>query len=180
MGMAAQCTVCANPRIEEIHHALDAGRSVKDTAKGFDIARTTLTRHVAHRSTRTRTAKAPSDFEAAGPKPPRPRRPPTVTQARAEVASAVRALAEQAQALAKDAEASDATLRDRATCLTAARGVLELLGKLTRELGPDPEVKILGTPQWEAVTAATMGALEAYPDALAAVVEAWESLARGE
>jgi hypothetical protein len=64
---------------------------VKGTAKGFGLARTTLTRHLAHRSRHAEARRGP-DREATGSKATSARRPPTVTQARAEVASAVRAL----------------------------------------------------------------------------------------
>lgn len=70
-----------------------------------------------------------------------------------------------------DSGASKASFKEQAACLNAAKGVLELLAKLTGELGPDVEVKILATPEWrriqERLGVAVGVILEKIPDPMA-------------
>ncbi len=84
----------------------------------------------------------------------------------------MRELAERAERLA--AESEEGTIRERAACMNAAKGVLELLAKLS----PDPEIQLLQSEAWAAWKGATLSALERFPDALEAVVGGWEELAR--
>ena len=238
--MAAECRVCLDPRVDDIHRAIDGGRAVKAVSTSFGIPRTTLQRHLLHRASPSTSGPATTAMGAPSPTPDASagRRAclvcrsaardtiesallsgePSETIARAhagldgpsadtvrrhatrcipellaaaretrvaelaqEAKTKVRALAERAEAMIESATGPEtkATLREQAACLTAAKGVLEPLGKLTGELGPDIELRILELPQWAAIQGATVTVLEDFPDALAAVAATWRALSLG-
>ena len=68
------------------------------------------------------------------------------------------ALVSKAEALIDKAEDDDADVRERALCVNAtanalntAKGFAETLGKLTGEIGPDVQINLLGSPQWQTI-----------------------------
>ncbi|EYF00199.1 Hypothetical protein CAP_1093 [Chondromyces apiculatus DSM 436] len=58
----------------------------------------------------------------------------------------------------------------------AAKQVLELLGRLTGEIGPTAEVTIVDSPRWKRIEGAIAGALASFPEAAAAVSKALAEL----
>lgn len=65
----------------------------------------------------------------------------------------------------EDAEAeTEASPRDRAATITAAKGVLELLARILGELGAEVDVKVvLDSPRFAAEKAVIIKALLPYP-----------------
>lgn len=68
------------------------------------------------------------------------------------------ALVAKAEVLIDLGEDEEADLRARATCVNAtanalntAKGFAETLGKLTGEIGPDVQINLLGSPQWQTI-----------------------------
>ena len=71
-------------------------------------------------------------------------------------------------------EATEAT-HDHRTALAAireARGNLELIGEVTKELNRTPTLNLSLSPEWLELRAVIVGALETHPEARAAVVHA--------
>lgn len=67
---------------------------------------------------------------------------------------------------------------ERAKVLETASRAVERLYRLTGEVANIPDARILASPAWGRIKAAVAGALESHPDALAAVTDALEGLAR--
>jgi hypothetical protein len=82
-----------------------------------------------------------------------------------------RGLLAKARNLLNAAE-TDGSYADRARTITAAKGIVELLGRITGELGADVEVRIVESPRWVELRDRILDALVPFPDALAAVVAA--------
>jgi hypothetical protein len=105
-----------------------------------------------------------------------------------EARSAIEELVDYARTLLKDANQGErdedghtvrGSLRERAASIAAAARAFELLGKITGELGPDVEIRILELPQWAVLRSALLAALGPFPEAMAAVVAALRRIETG-
>ncbi|WP_437567896.1 hypothetical protein [Sorangium sp. So ce542] len=86
-------------------------------------------------------------------------------------------LVEKVELLVREAvEDEEASWRDRAALIVAAKGALELLGRFTGEIGPASELIIVDSPKWKRIEAAISKALAPFPDAAAAVAKALADL----
>jgi len=112
----------------------------------------------------------------AGPDAPEPSEPATLAEARAthreDLASAQRLI--RAGLLEAQGEPDLARRANILTKLTQALGVTSKMAGSSAELTPE---QVMLSPAWDQVEAATIGALEAWPDALESVAGAWERLA---
>ena len=155
--MPRACTICTHEQREAIDRALVNGDSFRDIAGRFTVSRSALERHKASHLPATLT-------QAAGA---------------AEVAHADDLLA-QMEKLQKttlyilNTAGKAGDLRTALQAVGQARKNLELLARLTGELQEQQtNVNVLITsPDWLRVRSALLQALEPYPDARLAVLEA--------
>lgn len=154
--MARRCTVCDHAARAEIDAALIEGQSLRDVAERFGG----LTAASIHRHRHGHLAQAVQLAREAGD-----------AQRGASLLDQVRALHGRTLRILAKAEAED----DAGTALRAvreARGGLELLARLLGELETAPTVHVAIGSEWPALRAAIVAALEPFPDARNAVVQA--------
>ncbi len=153
--MPRTCTICAHEDRAEINEALLAGEPYRSIAKRYEASESAVYRHKLEHL------------------------PVTLTKAQdaAEVAQAddlleqVRSL--QARALTILGKAEQAgDLRTALTGVREARACLELLAKLSGELQQEGTVNVLVAPEWLTMRHTITMALEPYPQARTAVLEA--------
>lgn len=80
------------------------------------------------------------------------------------------------QLIQQAATDEEASYRDRAALITSAKGSLELLGRLTGEIGPAAEILVIDSPRWKRIEAKIAAALAPYPEAARAVAKALEDM----
>ncbi len=151
-----RCTVCAHPQLGAIDRALVDGQPAPMVAAIYrELSDDAVRRHKeAHLPERLSKARDIHEMLEAD-----------------DLLGQVRTL--QRQALAILAKAS--TTGDLRTALGAigqARGNLELLAKLLGELRETPVVNVVVLPEWIALQALILQALEPYPEARQAVAAA--------
>ncbi len=160
--MPRSCTVCEHPEREEIDRALVGGASNRSAASLYDVSEAAVRRH--------RTNHLPAKMVMA--------------ENAAEVADAdnlldqVGDLQRRTMAVLAAAEVS----REHRTALAAireARGNLELIGEVTKELNRVPTLNLSLHPQYIEARTLIVEALDPYPQAKEAVVRALESGGNG-
>jgi len=157
--MALEFKVCKHPRREEIDRLLIEGIPLRDIAgQAGQISKSSLARHKEH---------LPSSLVKA--------------QEAAEVARADDLLGQlkdlQARTLGILNQASD-DHRLALAAIAQARANIELLGKLLGELREQPVVNLLLMPEWVSMRGVILRALQPYPDAKLALVEALSKVER--
>ena len=160
--MPRSCTVCSLPRREAIDRALVGGASNRSVASLYDVSEAAVRRH--------RTNHLPARMVMA--------------EKAAELVEADNLLDQvgdlQRRALAILDRAEEAgELKTALAAIREARGNLELLAKLLGELDERPVVNLNISPEWLQLRAVIVGALEAHPEALGAVVGALEAAEDG-
>jgi len=154
------CTVCTGPKKDEVNAAIAAGKSIKSIAATSGHPRTTVRNHAEScvpRSLALAAGAAGLDDLAAG----------------IGLGHAAVDLQRRTLAVLTKAETTE-QLPVALDAIRTARLNLELLGKLTGKLRPDTQVNVLVTsPDWLAMRERIAIALEPYPEALAAVREAF-------
>ena len=161
--MARSCTVCTHPKREEIDRALVEGVSAAEIAGRYrTLGERAVRRH--------RSNHLPARMVMA--------------EKAAEVAEADNLLEQvgdlQRRALGILDRAEEAgELKTALSAIREARGNLELLAKLLGELDERPVVNLNISPEWLQLRAVIVGALEAHPEALGAVVGALEAAEDG-
>ena len=151
--MAQRCTVCAHPEAPEINRELVNQVPLEALSKAYGVTTAALHRHKKH---------IPQQLVRA--------------QDAKEIAAADTLMGRVAEL---DRKAEDVyTKAIEANNLTAAiqavrelRGVTELYAKITGEI-QQQTVNIVVMPEWVVLRSAILKALEPYPDALQAVVNA--------
>jgi len=154
--MTRPCTICRHPQRDQIDAALIAGDSYRALAERFSLSTTALSRHSQAHLPAT-LAKAQQAADVA-------RGDTLLDQARDL----------QAKALGILKKAEDANdLRLALVAIREARGTLELLARLQGELQDATTVNVLvASPEWLSLRGAILQAVEPYPAARAALVEA--------
>lgn len=183
------CVICRHRRISEIDAALDAGVDELDVAQRFRVTKAALRKHAAHRGEAAKEGASQPEQTAQVIPLPRPTRPAASTPAMepdsaagdlkavANVRGRCQALVERVEALIERADTDEEiSWRERAALIVAAKQVLELLGRLTGEIGPTAEVTIVESPRWKRIEAKIAEALAAFPDAAAAVAKALQDI----
>jgi len=161
--MPRRCTVCSHLEVEAIDRALVAGEPYRSVANRYEsLSQAAVQRHQENHIPAT-LAKA----KDAG-----------------EVAHADNLLDQvgdlQRRALAILGKAEEAgELRTALSAIREARGNLELLAKLLGELDESPVVNLNVSPEWLELRTVIVGALDAHPEALGAVVGAIEDADSG-
>ena len=100
----------------------------------------------------------------------------TAAQAAAEVVQGNNLLAQVHEVLERakvivDHAQLEGDLRAATSALREVRGAIELLAKLAGALQDKPQVNVVITPEWHAMRATLVQALDPYPDAKHAVVD---------
>ncbi len=157
--MARSCTVCTQPKREEIDRALVAGVSAAEIAGRYrTLGERAVRRHRSnHLPARMVMAEKAAELVEAD-----------------NLLDQVGDLQRRALAILDRAEAAG-ELKTALSAIREARGNLELLAKLLGELDERPVVNLNISPEWLQLRAVIVGALEAHPEALGAVVGALEA-----
>ena len=157
--MPRTCTVCRDPKRDEIDAALIERRPFRDIARQFGPSKDALVRHHDNHL------------------------PVTLAEARkaAEVAHAdtilaqVQTLRDRALKILNTTE-EEKDLRTALGAIREARSCVELLGKLAGELQDAPTVNVFVSAEWMEVQAVILTALEPHADARFAVSDALANL----
>lgn len=156
--MHTQCSICARPDVEQINVALFNGLAMTKIRDKFGCSLSALSRHKAHAKTQflaaQRTAETIKDPSA--------------------VILRISELDRRAETLYNDAMKHD----DRVNAIRAVREMREILSlyaKLTGELNNQVIHQHLHIdPEWMALRAVMLRALQPYPEARAALIAAIE------
>ena len=160
--MPRSCTICTHDEVHAINVALVHRDAYRHIASRYEVSTGALQRH-AREHLPELLVKASEAVEVAKA---------------GDLLGEVRSL--QARTLAI-LEATEET-EDYRTALAAireARGNLELLGRVTRELESTPTINLYLNPQWLELRAVIVGALESHPEARGDVLRALESEGNG-
>jgi hypothetical protein len=160
--MPRSCTICGHPDREAIDQALVEGRPNRRIAAHHDVTERAVRNHKANHLPAS-LAKAQEAEEVA--------------QAD-ELLDQVQDLQRRTLAILEAAEETNQH-RTALSAIREARSNLELLARLLGELDQRPQVNVLISPEWLELRAVIVGALQAHPEALRAVVGALESGGNG-
>lgn len=152
------CPICAHTKRSEIDVAIVAGEVRSKVARRFLVDAASLKAHAecAKPLDNGVTLRAPAGED---------------TKARFE--RLARMVEEQ---LTKACADDEARWSAKAQMFTAAKGCLELLAKLTGEIGPEREIVIIESPRWKRIEQAIAKALAPHPVAAKAVASALAEL----
>jgi hypothetical protein len=160
--MPRSCTICAHTDRDAIEDAFIAGTPKRRIASHYGVSERAVRYHL------------------------REHLPALLALARdAEQASRADSLLDRIEALQSRTlailEATDET-QDHRIALAAireARGNLELIGEVTKELDRTPTLNLHLSPEWLELRAVIVGALEPYSEARGAVLRALEGTSNG-
>lgn len=160
--MSRVCTICTHPEREAIDRALIAGDAFRHIAARFDTSTSALQRHKADHLP-ARMVKATEAAE---------------TVSADSLLARLRALnAETADVLREAKKSADHELRLKA--IQRAERQIELEGRLLGELQEGVIVNVAVMPEWLAMRAAILAALQPHPEARIAVAERLAALDTG-
>ncbi len=151
-----KCSVCQHPDADEINARLIGGQPLRNIAEQFSVSLAALHRHkTQHLPAHLAKAQDAKDVACAD-----------------SLLAQVRTLQEKALGILDKAEGTG-DLRGATAAIREARECLALLAKLTGELDERAQVNVLVlSPEWLALRARILVALEPYPDARLALVSA--------
>jgi hypothetical protein len=160
--MPRSCTICSHPSRDAIEDAFIAGTPKRRIASHYGVSERAVRYHL------------------------REHLPALLALARdAAQASRADSLLDRIEALQSRTlailEATEET-HDHRVALAAireARGNLELIGEVTKELDRTPTLNLHLNPEWLELRAVIVGALDAHPDARGAVLRALEGASNG-
>ena len=156
--MGRTCTVCSHKDVDEINRLLLSGTSFRDIAGQFDLSKTALARH--------KESHIPELLSKS-------------SDLKAEVESIqgnqtlveVRELKVKAlDILGKAERAGD--LKTALLGIREARSCLELCMKAEGQIKDGPQITIINNPEWVELRTVIIGALEPFPAARQAVIDA--------
>jgi hypothetical protein len=155
--MSRTCTVCANPQREGINAALISLESIRAISTRFGVTPSALQRHKAkHLPATLVKAAAVAEIADAG-----------------TLLDRLKSLNRETAAILREVRADDTKNNDVALkAIARAEKQLELEGRLLGELNEGSTVNVVLTPEWSAIRAAILKALEPYPAARFAVAGA--------
>ena len=161
--MARSCTVCTHPKREQIDRALVEGVSAAEIAGRYrTLGERAVRRHRSnHLPARMVMAEKAAELVEAD-----------------NLLDQVGDLQRRALGILDRAEEAG-ELKTALSAIREARGNLELLAKLLGELDERPVMNLNISPEWLQLRAVIVGALEAHPEALGAVVGALEAAEDG-
>jgi hypothetical protein len=167
------CTICRSDKRLEVDKALIAGQSIRDIAGRFRLTKSAVERHKSEHLP-VRLAKAAGERE------------------RKDSASLLDRLADlrrDAAAVLEQARGWSASGGDCERCAVGPNVQLKAIGrleqlltleaKLAGELRDSPVINVISSPEWIRLRSVVLVALQPFPEAAAAVVEAIGAAAGG-
>jgi transposase-like protein len=153
--MARRCSICDHQDRQDIDKQLVSGESIAGIARHFAVSEDALRRHsINHIPQALAQAKKASDAARAG-----------------DLLQQVINLRERAVSILSRAEESG-DLRTALAGIREAKGCIELLAKIDGQLNEKPQLNITISPQWIELRTLIISALEPYPLARQAVLDA--------
>ena len=133
------CTICSHPKVTEINRALVKGTSCREIASQYRVGYMSVHRHKDNGHIPASIAKAEEAKEIAKGD---------------DLLRYVKGILGKAVSYMNQAEAAG-DLRTACSAIREARGCVELLGKVTGELGPNNQVNVqvnipsmMDSPEW--------------------------------
>ena len=160
--MPRTCTICTNDEAHAINVALVQRDGYRTIAHHFGVSVDALKRH-AKEHLPTLLVKARDAVEVAEAD---------------DLLSRVEGLHERTLAILEAAEVSG-ELRTALSAIREARGNLELVGRITKELDERPTLNLYMSPEWLELRTSILVALDAHPGARDDVLRALESGGNG-
>ncbi len=163
--MGRFCLACRHESVADIDAALLSGTSYRTIGAQFGLSASAICRHRPHIA-RT-LAEAEKAKEAS-------RADTLLAQLEALRAKALSILdrAEIAELTSKTSKDADRARRTSLTAIKEVRGHLELLARLLGELKTGTTVNVLISPQWVNLRTVILTAVEPFPEARTAIIEA--------
>ena len=160
--MPRTCTVCAHPEAFSVNEAVVLEkRSNRVVARQFGLHHDAVRRHREHIP--ELLVKALEAEEAAHAD---------------DLLARVEDLQRRTLAILEAAEETG-ELRTALAAIKEARGNLELVGRITKELDERPTVNLYLSPEWLELRAVIVGALASHPEARGSVLRALEAGGNG-
>ena len=160
--MPRSCTVCAHDESHVINVALVSREPYRDIARRFGVSKDALKRHSGEHIPKllVEASRAVEVYEAD------------------DLLGRVEDLHRRTLAVLEAAE-DTGELRTALAAIREARGNLELVGRITKELDERPVTNVLISPEWIELRAVIVAALEPHPDARGSVLRALEGVGNG-
>ncbi len=153
--MSRACSVCVNPKLDEINAALAGGETFRDLAKRYETSTTALFRHKRdHLPLLLAQAQGAQEAAKAG----------NLLEQMENLQSRTLSILDKAE--------EGGNLRLALMAVGQARGNLELLAKLLGELQQEGTVNLTVSVEWVTTRALILAAVAPYPEARAAVLGA--------
>ena len=160
--MPRSCTVCRHDEAHLINVALVQRDPYRNIAERYGLSVGSLSRHAKdHLPGLLAEAKRAVEVAEAG-----------------DLLSRVEALHARTLAILEAAEGTG-ELRTALSAIREARGNLELVGRVTKELDERPALNLYFSPEWLELRAVIVGALEPHPEARGSVLRALEGAGGG-
>ena len=160
--MPRVCSICAHDEVHTINVALVSREPYRAIARRFGVSKDALRRHAEdHLPGLLVKAKGAVEAAEAG-----------------DLLSRVEALHSRTLAILEAAEGTG-ELRTALCAIKEARGNLELVGRVTKELNERPALSLWLSPEWLELRAVIVGALGYHPQARDAVLRALEGGGEG-
>jgi len=156
VSRSGRCSVCRHPEAVEVDRAIVSGESYAEISRRFGLGRDSVRRHNESGHVIEAIAAAGEAAEVA--------HGDSILERLRELETRASSILDQAQ-----------RGRNHSTALQAIRelrAILELFARLTAELEPDGGTVILADPAWIAIRGRILLALDAHPEARAAVIAA--------
>ncbi len=160
--MPRPCSICAHDQAHVINVALVQRDGYRTVAHQYSVSVDALKRHAKEHLPEMLT-KARDAVEVADAD---------------DLLSRVEGLHERTLAILEAAEGSG-ELRTALSAIKEARGNLELVGRITKELDERPTFNLYLSPEWLELRAVIVGAVEPYPEARESVLRALEGGGNG-
>ena len=160
--MSRRCTICTHYERHAINVALVQRDPYRHIAKQWDVSTGALQRHAKEHLPEL-LVKAKNAVEVAEAD---------------DLLSRVEALQRRTLAILESAEETG-ELRTALSAIKEARGNLELVGRITKELDERPTFNLYMNPEWLELRAVIVAALEPYSDARGAVLGAIAGVGNG-
>jgi hypothetical protein len=155
--MGRPCTVRVHPDVEQINEDLVRRQAYLAVARTYGVSRDALRNHAREHFPELLAKAAEAERVAEGD----------------TLLSRVEGIHRRTLAVLEAAEAT----QDHKLALSAireARGNLQLVGEVTKELDRRPILNITLSPEWVSIRAVIVGSLEAFPAARESVLRALE------
>jgi hypothetical protein len=160
--MSRTCTICTHDERHAINVALVQRDPYRHIAKQWDVSTGALQRHAKEHLPEL-LVKAKNAVEVAEAD---------------DLLSRIEALQRRTLAILESAEETG-ELRTALSAIKEARGNLELVGRISKELDERPTLNLYMNPEWLELRAVILGALEPHREAQEAVLRALESAGSG-